>query len=244
MANTGFMLIRNVPESRAMIDAWYNSIRNSKTPITNDQPPFQDIVKQSRFWKSHRCADEDEGFASWFHKKKISGSGLNKQYYFSKKHLIKVFHANDIEKTSKKVEVLKRLGMWYVDQAPKLQNKKFFIYNWPIKLINLRDDGNLWKHENFGAGPLIDEVSGQFNTYMHSLFPIVLQRLMLHPSRTFHEHEASLFFIPYDLTADAYYHKSENLYEVISLLNKSAPFLAEHGKNHFFVDSSEPFWYI
>lgn len=178
MANTGFILIRNIPESNAIVDAWNNAIFQTKEPVTNDQPPFQEVVKQSKFLKSHRCADEDEGFASWFHKKKLSGSGLNKQYYFNNKRFIKVFHANDIESSSKKVDVLKRLKMWYVNntvaQAPDLSRKhtnKFFIYDWPIAIVDLKDPNNLWKHDNYGAGPILDFSSGQFNTYMHSLFP-------------------------------------------------------------------------
>ena len=178
MANTGFMLIRNVPESNAIVEAWKAAILRSKEPVTNDQPPFQEIVKQSNFLKSHRCADEDEGFASWFHKKKLSGSGLNKQYYFKNKRFIKVFHANDIETTSKKVDVLKRLNMWDLNNTimkfPGVDIKytnKFFIYDWPIAIIDLKDPNNLWKHDNYGAGPILDSSSGQFNTYMHSLFP-------------------------------------------------------------------------
>jgi Nucleotide-diphospho-sugar transferase len=115
MANTGFMLIRNHPEAKRMVELWYSEVFNSKVVVLNDQPPFQEIAKKSEFLPFHRCADEKEGFAMWFHKKKISGSGLNKQYYFQNGNLIKVFHANDITSCAKKVDVLKKLKMWYLD---------------------------------------------------------------------------------------------------------------------------------
>lgn len=75
-----------------------------------------------------------------------------------------------------------------------------------------------------------------------SFISIILHRLLAHPSRTFNREEAHKFFIPYDITADAYYHNNQYLEKVISLLNTSADFVSSQGANHFFVDSSEPFW--
>ena len=270
LLNTGFMLIRNNPDSKAMIELWFDHVFNSKEEVNNDQPPFQEIAKRSEFLSSHRCADENEGIAMWFHKKKISGSGLTKQYYFSNLHLIKVFHANDITSCSKKIEVLKKLKMWYLSDnidsratqsnlgsiskpfkfnASKaksfsfLKTGKFYIYEWPNRITTLIDKVHPWRHENFGAGPILDASSGQFNTYMHSLFPIVFKRLQLHPKRVYDISEAQWIFIPYDITSDAYYNGNSNLNEVLQLLNSSKAFMDSGGINHFFIDSSEPFWY-
>ena len=223
-----------------------------------------EIAKMKEFLPFHRCADENDGFAMWFHKKKSSGSGLSKSYYFEKKDRIKVFHANDITSSIKKIEVLKNLGMWYVhndfDRAvpvsigfPKSSNvtsveirkigsRKFYIYDWPAEVMYIYDKLNPWKHENFGAGPVLDAPSGQFNTYMHSLFPIVLERLRRHPMRTMTAGEAAWVFVPYDITGDSYYNQNGNLDKVLQLLGTSPLFLKNKGSDHFFIDSSEPFW--
>jgi hypothetical protein len=115
------------------------------------------------YLKWHRCSDEKEGFAMWFHKKKISGSGLNKKFYYNNNHLIKVFHANDILSSSQKIEVLKKLDMWYINEssvatftkinAPPEKNSKslkFYIYDWPSRVINIFDYKNKWRNKNYG----------------------------------------------------------------------------------------------
>jgi hypothetical protein len=226
-----------------------------------------------------------------------------------------VFHANDIKETSKKIQLMKRMNIWYMNNAlfhnlthKKLEssasasnvttlllktNKKktkfsivkhsrgkssetlcqshsFYIYDWPIEHIDIissvsskkmaksfnsleknvrdRDEEDVLllqsRRENFGAGNLLDEESGQFNTYMHSLFPIVYQRLLLHPLRTLDANSACLFFIPYDITSDSYYANGQHLNFVYEqLITKSSHFNNSFGSDHFFIDSSEPFWY-
>ena len=94
MANTGFLLVRNEPSARVMVERWFEDVYREGKAVENDQPPFQEIAKLPDFRSSHRCSDEKEGFAMWFHKKKISGSGLNKQWYFQNSHLIKVVTAS------------------------------------------------------------------------------------------------------------------------------------------------------
>ena len=348
-------MIRNNDDSKKMINQWFLDV-NSNSNVDNDQPPFQEIAKKTEFLKTHRCSDEKEGLAMWFHKKKISGSGLNKQWYFDNGDKIKVFHANDITSCAKKVQVLKQLNMWFWNgnsktssdvsisgmgdgnnsrnkrktqfpvhwgEPPLLQTKdmrewpqgygrgsstvgrwiqenidrdattasplvssekkelvdenevinqylqkfnggklmattsegylvnrlkkasKFYIYDWDEKLFNItpQDPSHKSRSVNYGAGPLLDAKAGQFNTYMHSLFPILIRRLLVHPLRTFDPTEAAWFFIPYDITSDAYYNKNGHLQTVVELLMNSTYFMEYAGQNHFFIDSSEPFWY-
>jgi len=161
-----------------MILKWHDDVRLN-SDVTNDQPPFQEIAKQQRYLSYHKCSDEADGFAMWFHKKKISGSGLNKDYYFNNKHLIKVFHVNDVTSSSKKIDVLKKLGMWFVisdkktngnktieylnthtsfssvtstiSQINDSRSNKFFIYNWPDTLVHILDSKHPWRNENYGV---------------------------------------------------------------------------------------------
>jgi len=51
------------------------------------------------------------------------------------------------------------------------------------------------------------------------------------------------FFIPYDVSADAYYNKNNNIDLIEKKLLESALFQRRKGADHFFIDSSEPFWY-
>ena len=355
-------MIRNNEDSKKMIYRWFSDVDNN-SQVDNDQPPFQEIAKSKEFLGTHRCSDEKEGLAMWFHKKKISGSGLNRQWYFQNGDKIKVFHANDITSCAKKVKVLKQLKMWYLDddrgmkgakgmgnsdssssssssgdysrsnsnkqfplhwgEPPAAQTKdirewpggygqgsgtvakwiqhnierditggtsssllseskqlsedevinqylrkfhgntltakssedyslsrskkasKFYIYEWDKKLFDIpsKDPSHMGRSLNYGAGPLLDAKAGQFNTYMHSLFPIIIRRLLVHPLRTLDPTEAVWFFIPYDITSDAYYNKNGHLETVIDLLLSSVHFMEHSGQDHFFIDSSEPFWY-
>ena len=120
---------------------------------------------------------------------------------------------------------------------------QFYVYDWPLQIQNITDKKHPERNENFGAGPILDAETGQFNTYMHSLFPIVLHRLLQHPRRTMNPDEAEWFFIPYDLTSDAYYNGNSLIKNVRELLMTSSHFMRFAGADHFFVDSSEPFWY-
>ena len=67
-------MIRNNEDSKKMIYRWFSDVDNN-SQVDNDQPPFQEIAKSKEFLGTHRCSDEKEGLAMWFHKKKISGSG-------------------------------------------------------------------------------------------------------------------------------------------------------------------------
>ena len=62
-------MIRNGEESKKMINQWFSDV-NSNSNVDNDQPSFQEIAKKTEFLKTHRCSDEKEGLAMWFHKKK------------------------------------------------------------------------------------------------------------------------------------------------------------------------------
>ena len=120
----------------------------------------------------------------------------------------------------------------------------FYIYSWPLDKVDLvpRSGAFAARRENGGAGELIQHATGQFNTYMHSLFPIVLRRLLVHPARVLDPILASWFFIPFDVTSDAYYNQGQSLPFVLAYLKASPHFLRNQGANHFFIDSSEPFW--
>ena len=132
----------------------------------------------------------------------------------------------------------------YLASRSSMANK-FYIYEWDESFYNItsQEVSHRSRSVNYGAGPLLDAKAGQFNTYMHSLFPILMRRLFAHPSRTYDSSEAAWFFIPYDITSDAYYNKNGHLQAVIDLLLGSNHFMDHTGQNHFFIDSSEPFWY-
>jgi len=338
-ANTGFMLINSAvtrtgtgtDESDAaksaaaaasavsIINEWVQSIKNEVAAgrvVDNDQPPFQRIVQQPKYLASHRCADENEGLAMWFHKKgKLTGSKRNRDYYFYEQEKIRVFHANDVKVSDEKANLLMRLAFWYLDKEgnPKAElekmiingkgmgseefserdmgdylihwipsavqtsksvlktkpkppsNARFYVYPWSSSLTDLVPFSAFQKRVNNGAGPLIDKGRGQFNTYMHSLFPLVMARLMHHPLRTEDPSEATWFFIPYDVSSDAYHYEQQldmskhekeaaggdtnngssrlHVTKVKELLSASPYFKDNGGSSHFFIDSSEPFWY-
>jgi hypothetical protein len=274
-ANTGFMFIDGTKdEAKKLVRAWAQLIAEEEAKGNvqdNDQPPFQRVSQRAEYLLVHRCADEPEGLAMWFHRKgKITGSGLSDGHYSHKQDSthIKAFHTNDVKTSEEKIELMKRLGFWvggadydivWTPRQTQRQwelsrthastptDKKFYIYEWPENVMVVPDDSvkaqDRGQDENFGAGPVIDAGLGQFNTYMHSLWPIVYRRLCNHPRRTRDPTQAALFFVPYDVSRDAYALPKPNqvLPQVLDLLRASPHFLAAPEK-HFFVDSSEPFW--
>ena len=358
--NTGFMIFHGDDEVIKIINLWIAHIidlnkRNQN--VNNDQPPFQDIIKDNKnLLYSHRCIDEDQGMAMWFHRKtKLTGSKRSKSFYINEQNSILVFHANDQKTSQDKIDLMKTLNFWYlkdqvdykiisalplntnnsglivpyVDQAKsvnahiiKFNNKhnknitatnpistiapsnnnvkynkddelidqiskvgKIYIYDWPVNMTDLHPASGIrgMRRRNSGAGPIIDPLSGQFNTYMHNLYPLVYARLLRHPMRTLNPEEAKAYFIPYDISADAYNlahteieenilktkinsknkNEKKNVNEIVSEKNKhritkrrkdlkvweaihllhSSIWYQKYPHLHFFIDSSEPFWY-
>ena len=347
--NTGFMIFHGNDEVIKIINLWIARIENIKkennTIVKDDQPPFQDIIIGNKnLLYSHRCIDEDQGMAMWFHRKtKLTGSKRTKSFYMNEQKSILVFHANDMKSSDDKIELMKKLRFWYlkepvdykiistlplnvnnnsniprIDQAKSVNNHiikfnnkditttttssssssssskddelinriskngKFYIYDWPINITDLHPASGVrgMRRRNSGAGPIIDPLSGQFNTYMHNLFPLVYSRLLRHPMRTLNPQEANAYFIPYDISADAYNlahteieenistptttkTKSGNTEKIVAQNNKHritkrrkdlkvwdamhllhlSIWYQKYSHLHFFIDSSEPFWY-
>lgn len=95
-----------------------------------------------------------------------------------------------------------------------LYSKKFYIYEWvkefddvwpaPGSLLDKKSGYNHDFYDNNGAGKLLDENVGLFQTWQFSLYKNILARLRVSEHRTRDPSEATAFIIPFDLGVHSY----------------------------------------
>lgn len=93
--------------------------------------------------------------------------------------------------------------------------KLFYIYEnglWPnISTASLykRDPNERLEHAlNGGAGPLVDEPSGEYHTDQYQLFSMIYNRALKDPRRTLDPAKATSFLVPYDFASDCAFYKN------------------------------------
>jgi hypothetical protein len=143
---------------------------------------------------------------------------------------------------------------------------KFYIYDWPEISTNqyskVKNDLDPHFVANHGAGPVVDEGNGFYNTWQFALFQMVYQRLRadIHtdtqtdtrssvgrqPRRTLNPEEADTFILPYDYGLDACFRPDNGKMRKINCplaakvterLYASKYFNASHGHNHVLIVS-------
>lgn len=85
--------------------------------------------------------------------------------------------------------------------------QQFYVYDWANSLDTYPSNENMTRwakyKSNHGAGAVIHEEIGLYNTFSYALQRIAMSRLLTSPHRTRNASQASVFFIPYDMGVDA-----------------------------------------
>lgn len=110
---------------------------------------------------------------------------------------------------------------WGPDIDPFPNNSRLTLFIFIIKNINIKAFTLLfsWRQwesykMNGGAGTVINESIGLYDTFSYSLHRIAMARIMRMPLRTTDPTNASLFFIPYDQGVDAMIIKETGKYRL------------------------------
>eukprot|EP00605_Chrysophyceae_sp_TOSAG23-4_P001011 GSChrysophyteH1.ASY1.ANO1.1112.1 assembled CDS len=105
-------------------------------------------------------------------------------------------------------------GPAYTGPVAEPKDRKFYIYDWPEYIDNVWPPDDSILHErsaynfdfrpNNGAGKLLNEELGLFQTWQFSLYRNIMQRLRTSKHRTRDPKEATSFIVPFDMGVHSY----------------------------------------